>query len=140
MSLFCTACRLLPLEKLLMHRTFLRTKLHRATVTTADLHYEGSVSIDRALCRAAGLLEFEQVDIYDITNGARFTTYVIFGEPRQIQINGAAANLVEVGDRVIIASYISMTPEEIAAHRVTVVQLDDQNKITTQREVGVGEP
>jgi len=123
-----------------MHRTFLRTKLHRATVTTADLHYEGSVSIDRALCRAAGLLEFEQVDIYDITNGARFTTYVIFGEPRQIQINGAAANLVEVGDRVIIASYISMTPEEIAAHRVTVVQLDDQNKITTQREVGVGEP
>lgn len=140
MSLFCTACRLLPLEKLLMHRTFLRTKLHRATVTTADLHYEGSVSIDRALCRAAGLLEFEQVDIYDITNGARFTTYVIFGEPGQIQINGAAANLVEVGDRVIIASYISMTPEEIAAHRVTVVQLDDQNKITTQREVGVGEP
>ena len=123
-----------------MHRTFLRTKLHRATVTTADLHYEGSVSIDRALCRAAGLLEFEQVDIYDITNGARFTTYVIFGEPGQIQINGAAANLVEVGDRVIIASYVSMTPEEIAAHRVTVVQLDDQNQITTQREVGVGKP
>lgn len=140
MSLFCTVCRLLPLKIKLMHRTFLRTKLHRATVTTADLHYEGSVSIDRALCRTAGLLEFEQVDIYDITNGARFTTYVIYGEPGQIQINGAAANLVKVGDRVIIASYVSMAPEEIAAHRVTVVQLDDQNKITTQREVGVGEP
>ena len=123
-----------------MHRTFLRTKLHRATVTTADLHYEGSVSIDRALCQAAGLLEFEQVDVYDITNGVRFTTYVIYGEPGQIQINGAAANLVEVGDRVIIASYVALLPEEISSHRVTVVQLDEQNKITTQREAGVGEP
>jgi aspartate 1-decarboxylase len=122
-----------------MHRTFLRTKLHRATVTIADLHYEGSVSIDRALCKAAGLLEFEQVDVYDITNGVRFTTYVIYGEAGQIQINGAAANLVEVGDRVIIASYVALLPEEVASHRVTVVQLDDQNKITTQREAGVGE-
>jgi len=123
-----------------MHRTFLRSKLHRATVTSADLHYEGSVSIDRALCRAGGLLEFEQVDIYDITNGARFTTYVIYGEPGQVQINGAAANLVEVGDRVIIAAYTALTPGEIAAHRVTVVQLDDKNSITTAREASVGEP
>lgn len=123
-----------------MHRTFLRTKLHRATVTSADLNYEGSVSIDRALCQAAGLWEFEQVDIYDITNGARLTTYVIFGEPGQIQLNGAAANLVKVGDRVIIAAYATLRDEEISAHRVTVVQLDEQNKITTQREVGVSEP
>lgn len=123
-----------------MHRTFLRTKLHRATVTTADLHYEGSVSIDRALCQAAGLLEFEQVDVYDITNGVRFTTYVIYGEAGQIQINGAAANLVEVGDRIIIAAYVDLLPEEIADHQVTVVQLDDQNKITTQRKAGVGKP
>ena len=85
-----------------MLRTFLRAKLHRAAVTSADPDYEGSISIDRALCREAGLLEFEQVDIYDINNGARFTTYVIYGQPGQIQINGAAARLVDVGDRVII--------------------------------------
>ena len=123
-----------------MHRTFLRAKLHRATVTAADLHYEGSVSIDRALCRAVGLLEFEQVDIYDITNGARFTTYVIYGEPGQLQINGAAANLVEVGDRVIIAAYAALAPEEIAGHSARVVQLDDQNRITTARDAAVREP
>ncbi len=123
-----------------MHRTFLRTKLHRATVTMADLHYEGSVSIDRVLCRASGLAEFEQVDIYDITNGARFTTYVIFGEPGQIQINGAAANLVEIGDRLIIAGYVALEPGEIAAHRVTVLQLDDKNAITGTKVTGIGEP
>ncbi|MFI5355739.1 MAG: aspartate 1-decarboxylase [Opitutales bacterium] len=123
-----------------MHRTFLRAKLHRATVTAADLHYEGSVSIDRALCRAAGLLEFEQVDVYDITNGARFTTYAIFGEPGQIQINGAAANLVEVGDRVIIATYASLAPDELAAHRVRIVQVDDRNRVTTSRDAAIGQP
>jgi len=122
-----------------MYRTFLRSKLHRASVTTADLHYEGSVSIDRALCRAAGLTEFEQVDIYDITNGARFTTYVIFGEPGQIQINGAAANLVEIGDRLIIATYVALEPGEITAHRFTVVQLDDKNAITSTKMTGVRE-
>ena len=123
-----------------MYRTFLRAKLHRATVTSADLHYEGSVSIDRALCRAAGLLEFEQVDVYDITNGARFTTYVIFGEPGQIQINGAAANLVEVGDRVIIAAYTALAPDELPAHRVRIVQLDDRNRVTSSRDAAIGQP
>jgi aspartate 1-decarboxylase len=116
-----------------MNRTFLRAKIHRATVTTADLHYEGSISIDRALCRAAGLMEFEQVDIYDITNGARFTTYVIYGGPGQIQINGAAANLVEVGDRVIIANYAALAPDEVAAHRVTIVHVDERNLVTAAR-------
>jgi aspartate 1-decarboxylase len=123
-----------------MHRTFLRAKLHRVTVTAADLHYEGSVSIDRDLCRAAGLLEFEQVDIYDITNGVRFTTYVIYGSTGQIQINGAAANIVDVGDRVIIAAYTALLPEEIAAHRVKVVQVDDHNHATAIQEAGVGKP
>ena len=123
-----------------MHRTFLRAKLHRVTVTAADLHYEGSVSIDRDLCRAAGLLEFEQVDIYDITNGVRFTTYVIYGSTGQIKINGAAANIVDVGDRVIIAAYTALLPEEIAAHRVKVVQVDDHNHATAIQEAGVGEP
>ena len=122
-----------------MNRTFVRAKLHRATVTTADLHYEGSISIDRALCRAAGLAEFEQVDIYDITNGARFTTYVIYGEAGQIQINGAAANLVEVGDRVIIANYAALSPDEVAAHRITIVHVDDRNQVTGTRTAVIGE-
>ena len=104
-----------------MQRTFLRAKLHRATITSADRDYEGSISIDRALCRAASLLEFEQVDIYDITNGARFTTYVIYGEPGQIQVNGAAALLVRPGDLIIVAAYIALDPGEIAAHAATAV-------------------
>lgn len=123
-----------------MHRTFLRAKLHRARVTAADADYVGSVSIDRALCRAAGLLEFEQVDVYDITNGARFTTYVIYGEPGQIQINGAAAQLVDVGDRVIIAAYAALAPDEIGRHRVKVVQVDDANGVASARDAAVGEP
>ena len=82
----------------------------------------------------------EQVDIYDITNGVRFTTYVIYGSTGQIQINGAAANIVDVGDRVIIAAYTALLPEEIAAHRVKVVQVDDHNHATAIQEAGVGEP
>jgi aspartate 1-decarboxylase len=113
-----------------MQRTFLRAKLHRATITSADRDYEGSISIDRELCRAASLLEFEQVDVYDITNGARFTTYVIYGEPGQIQINGAAALLVHPGDLIIVAAYIALGPVEIAAHTATVVLLDPANRAT----------
>ena len=123
-----------------MLRTFLRAKLHRAVVTAADPDYEGSVSIDRALCREAGLLEFEQVDIYDINNGVRFTTYVIYGDPGQIQINGAAARLVNVGDRVIIANYATLVPEEIKGHSARVVQLDERNRVTTARNASIGEP
>ena len=110
-----------------MHRTFLRAKIHRAIVTAADPDYEGSISIDRALCREAGMLELEQVDVYDIANGARFTTYVIYGEPGQIQINGAAARLVQVGDRVIVCAYASLAPEEIAGHSARVVLIGTDN-------------
>lgn len=113
-----------------MQRTFLRAKLHRATITSTDRDYEGSISIDRALCRAASLLEFEQVDVYDITNGARFTTYVIYGEPGQIQVNGAAALLVRPGDLIIVAAYIALDPGEIAAHAATVALLDSANCAT----------
>jgi len=113
-----------------MLRTFLRSKLHRVTITAADRDYEGSISIDRALCRAAGLLELEQVDVYDISNGARFTTYVIYGEPGQIQVNGAAANLVQPGDLAIVAAYVALEPAEIAAHRATIVLLDPTNRAT----------
>ncbi len=123
-----------------MLRTFLRTKIHRATVTVADVNYEGSISICRALCRAAGLLEFEQVDVYDITNGERFTTYVIFGEPGQIQVNGAAANLVKPGDLVIIAAYATLEPQEITQHRATVVLVDEKNALKSVSATVVREP
>ena len=123
-----------------MFRTFLRSKIHRATVTSADLDYEGSISIDPALCREAGLLEFEQVDIYDITNGSRFTTYVIYGEPGQIQINGAAAHLAKPGDLVIIAAYAHLSVEEIAAHRAIVVQVDGANRPSSRKERAVASP
>jgi aspartate 1-decarboxylase len=112
-----------------MQRTFLKTKLHRATITSADLNYEGSISLGRELCHAAGLLEFEQVDIYDITNGARFTTYVIYGELGQVQINGAAARLVQPGDRIIVAGYVHLDASEVAGHTPRVVLLGEKNAI-----------
>ena len=123
-----------------MLRTFLRAKIHRATVTAADPNYEGSISIDRALCRAAGLAEFEQVDIFDITNGARFTTYAIYGEPGQIQINGAAALLARPGDLIIIVAYATLAPEEVAQHRATILRVDGQNRVTSTHVVAVTAP
>ncbi len=123
-----------------MLRTFLRAKLHRAFITTADPDYEGSISIDRALCREAGLLEFEQVDIYDINNGARFTTYVIYGEAGQIKINGAAARLVDVGDRVIICAYIGLEPREIAGHAARIVQVATDNRVVSVHTNAVHQP
>ena len=123
-----------------MRRNFLKTKLHRATVTAADPDYEGSISIDRALCREAGLLQFEQVDVYDITNGARFTTYVIYGEPGQVQINGAAARLVQPGDRVIVAAYAELAPEEVPRHAPRVVLLGERNVIQSIHEQCITPP
>jgi aspartate 1-decarboxylase len=123
-----------------MQRTFLKAKLHRATVTSADLNYEGSISLDRALCRAAGLLEFEQVDVYDITNGARFTTYVIYGEPGQVQINGAAAHLVQPGDRVIVAAYVQLDAAEVARHCPKVVLLGEKNAIHSVLDKCINQP
>ncbi|MBI2497305.1 MAG: aspartate 1-decarboxylase [Opitutae bacterium] len=123
-----------------MQLTFLKSKLHRATVTAADMDYEGSISLDRALCREAGLREFEQVDVYDITNGARFTTYVIYGGPGQVQINGAAARLVQPGDRVIVAAYAELLPEEVARHAPRVVLLGEQNAIQSVHEKCITQP
>lgn len=123
-----------------MQRPFLRAKIHRAVITSADRDYEGSISIDPALCRAAGLLEFEQVDVYDISNGQRFTTYVIYGEPGQIQVNGAAANLVKTDDLIIIAAYAMLEPAEIAGHRATVVLVDGANRVKTVNVSGVRQP
>ncbi len=123
-----------------MRRTFLRAKLHRATVTAADPDYEGSIALDRALCREAGLLEFERVDVYDITNGARFTTYVIYGERGQVQVNGAAARLVRPGDRVIVAAYADLDPTEITRHAPRVVLLGEANLVNAALTMRVSEP
>jgi aspartate 1-decarboxylase len=106
-------------------------KVHRATVTQADLHYVGSITIDRDLMRAADILEGEQVDVVDITNGARLTTYAITGAPSSgvIGINGAAAHLVTPGDLVIIMSFRALNEREIADYAPRVVHVDGQNRI-----------
>ena len=112
-----------------MKRTLLKSKLHQACVTGADLHYEGSITIDRELMQAADFLPYEQVDIYDITNGNRFTTYVIEGDTGAICLNGAAARLVQTGDRIIIASYAEYSSAEWEHHRPIKLLLDENNAI-----------
>ena len=114
-----------------MMRVMMKSKIHRATVTQADLHYVGSVAIDLDLMETADLLEGEQVTIADITNGARLETYVIPG-PRgsgMISINGAAAHLVNAGDLVIIMSYALMDDAEARALKPRVVHVDEHNRV-----------
>jgi len=112
-------------------RIMMKSKIHRATVTQADLDYVGSVTLDSALMEAADLLEGEQVAIVDITNGARIETYVIPGPAGSgvIGINGAAAHLVHPGDLVIIMSYAVMSDAEARALKPHVVHVDDQNRV-----------
>ena len=114
-----------------MMRIMMKSKIHRATVTQADLDYVGSVTLDAALMEAADLLEGEQVAIVDITNGARIETYVIPGERGSgvIGINGAAAHLVHPGDLVIIMSYALLDEAEVRALEPRVVHVDDKNRI-----------
>jgi aspartate 1-decarboxylase len=114
-----------------MLRHFLLGKIHRAVVTRADLDYVGSITLDPLLIRAAGFLENEKIDIYDVTNGARLSTYVIPGIPGsgEVGINGAAAHLVKAGDLVIIANYGWMTEAEAAGRTPKVVFVDDRNRI-----------
>jgi aspartate 1-decarboxylase len=112
-------------------RTMMKSKIHRATVTQADLHYVGSVTVDEDLLDAADLLPGELVHIVDITNGARLETYTIAG-PRGsgvIGINGAAARLVHPGDLVILIAYAQMTTEEARALRPAVVHVDERNRV-----------
>jgi aspartate 1-decarboxylase len=113
-----------------MLRTMLKSKIHRATVTQADLHYVGSVTIDADLMEAADLLEGEQVTIVDIDNGARLITYAITGERGSgvIGINGAAAHLVHPADLVILIAYATMTDEEARGYRPRIVFVDSGNK------------
>ncbi|MFI6318919.1 aspartate 1-decarboxylase [Nonomuraea sp. NPDC050556] len=114
-----------------MHRTLLGGKIHRATVTQADLHYVGSITIDKELMDAADLVEGEQVHVVDIDNGARLTTYAIEGPPGSgvIGVNGAAAHLVHPGDLVIIMSFQQVEEGEVRGHRPHIVHVDRDNRI-----------
>ncbi len=112
--------------------TLLKAKIHRATVTQCDLHYEGSISIDAALLEASGILPNEQVDVLNITTGARFTTYAIEAPAGSgtIGINGAAARLAQTGDLVIVIAYAQMDAAEAKRHKPVVVQMDAKNRIS----------
>ena len=114
-----------------MDITLLKAKIHRAVVTQADLDYVGSITIDSDLLRESGILEYEKVEIADIDNGNRFATYTIAGEAGSgiICLNGAAAKCVNVGDKVIIMAYATMTPEEAREHKPTVLFVDEHNKV-----------
>ena len=112
-----------------MQRQMLKSKIHRATVTDCDPDYIGSITIDAELMRAADLLPNEQVHVWDIENGARLVTYVIQGEPGQIQINGAAARLVNPVDKVIIVAYASYDEADLEAYSPVVVHVDARNRV-----------
>lgn len=115
-----------------MLQEFLFSKIHRATVTDANLNYVGSITLDETLMKAGKIKEWQKVDILDINNGERFQTYVIKGKPDSgcICLNGAAARKVQPGDKVIIVSYASLDPEELENYQPTIVMVDENNKIT----------
>ena len=122
-------------------RTFLRAKIHRATVTAADLEYVGSVTLDADLMDAADIDHLERIEIYDITNGNRLTTYALRGRrgSGEVQINGAAAHLVRPGDRVILAVYAQVDRTELSSYRARVVLVDDANRVVEVREQGLAD-
>lgn len=113
-----------------MRRIMMRAKIHRATVTGVDPDYEGSITLDPHLLKAADILPHEQVHVLDIDNGARLVTYAIEGEPGsgQVELNGAAARLVSPGDRVIVIAYGEYEEADLADHRPVVITVDEQNR------------
>ncbi|MBT3011472.1 MAG: aspartate 1-decarboxylase [Candidatus Thiodiazotropha sp. (ex Lucina aurantia)] len=115
-----------------MQLTVLKCKLHRACVTHSELDYEGSCAIDADLMKMAGIHEYEQIQIYNVTNGERFTTYAILAEAgsRVISVNGAAAHKAEPGDRVIICAYAGLDSDEMSTFKPTLVYLDEENRVT----------
>lgn len=114
-----------------MYISMLKGKIHRAVVTEANINYIGSITIDPVLMDAAGIYEYEKVQVVDVENGNRLETYTIAGEPGSgvICLNGAAARLVSMGDHVIIMSYCTLTPEEVKDHKPKVVFVDKHNRI-----------
>jgi aspartate 1-decarboxylase len=111
-----------------MRRRMMKSKIHRATVTGADLHYVGSISLDTGLMAMADIREHEQVTVLDIDNGARFETYAINGEDGEVCLNGAAARLVQPGDRVIVITYADYEDAELDGFEPTVVHVDTENR------------
>ena len=114
-----------------MNRTMLRAKIHRIQVTECDVEYEGSLTLDADLMAQADLVPYERIDVYDIDNGSRFSTYLIEGGrgSGECCVNGAAARLVEVGDKLILASYTTVAADEAREHRPTVVLVGAGNKV-----------
>ncbi len=114
-----------------MKRSFLNSKIHKATVTDSQIDYEGSCEIDIALLNAAGIRIYEKIDIYNITNGERFSTYAIKGkaESGTICINGAACHKAKIGDKIIICTYADLKNDEIINHKPMVIRVDANNKI-----------
>jgi aspartate 1-decarboxylase len=115
-----------------MRREMLRAKVHRIRVTERDVEYEGSLSLDTELMQAADMLPYERIEVYDVDNGNRFATYLIEGRPGSGDccVNGAAARMVEIGDKLIIAAYVSVDESEVRRHRPKLVLIGDDNKIT----------
>ncbi|HHB75371.1 MAG TPA: aspartate 1-decarboxylase [Desulfobulbus sp.] len=120
-----------------MQRIVLRAKLHRATITQADLNYEGSLTIDEQLMQAAGIVPFEQVKVYNISNGERFETYAISGAPGSgvIGLNGAAARRGHVGDLIIIACYCLMEDSELVGYHPEILLLDNGNRVKKELDI-----
>lgn len=112
-----------------MNITVLKAKIHRATVTDANLEYEGSISIDAELCKAVGMHNYEKVDVLNVNNGARFSTYIIPGKTGEICLNGAAARMAAKGDKVIIVTYTNIDEAEAENWKPKVVLLDENNNI-----------
>jgi len=123
-----------------MHREVLRGKIHRATVTEANLEYEGSLTVDRELLEAAGFSAHEKIDVYNLTNGNRFSTYLIEGPPGSgvICVNGAAAHLARRGDKIIVTAYGLAAEAEARTHHPRVVLVDEENRIKTLRDESTG--
>ncbi len=119
-----------------MQRTMLQAKLHRVRVTQSELHYEGSCAIDDDLLEASGIKEYQQIDIYNVTNGERFTTYAIRAErgSRTISVNGAAAHKAGPGDILIIAAYSVYSEMEMQKYHPSLVYVDEHNRIIAHRE------
>jgi aspartate 1-decarboxylase len=114
-------------------RVMLKSKIHRATVTDANLNYEGSITIDRNLMKAADILPYEQVHVVDVNNGSRLVTYAIEGESGEICLNGAAARLVQKGDIVIILAYTNVAENELRDFHPALVYVDAKNQITGKK-------
>ena len=114
-----------------MLRTLYKSKIHRATVTQAELNYEGSITVDAELMEAADILAGERLEVFNLNNGERFSTYAIEGERKSgiICVNGAAARLAQVGDKVIIISYVLLTDEEVKALKSKVIFVDERNRL-----------